>query len=65
MKEQTLSQPELINARIARRVAENAAGAVVVTVQVPLAQPDNQPDRADIAKSWCTGAHAGKVWGRS
>jgi len=31
-------------------VAEDAAGAVVGTVQVVLAQPDNQPHRADIAK---------------
>lgn len=31
-------------------VAEDAAGAVVGTVQVRLAQPDNQPHRADIAK---------------
>lgn len=31
-------------------VAEDAAGAVVGTVQVLLAQPDNQPHRADIAK---------------
>jgi GNAT superfamily N-acetyltransferase len=31
-------------------VAEDAAGAIVGTVQVVLAQPDNQPHRADIAK---------------
>jgi GNAT superfamily N-acetyltransferase len=31
-------------------VAEDAAGAVVGTVQVLLAQPDNQPHRGDIAK---------------
>ena len=31
-------------------VAEDAAGTVVGTVQVLLAQPDNQPHRADIAK---------------
>ena len=31
-------------------VAEDAAGTIVGTVQVLLAQPDNQPHRADIAK---------------
>lgn len=31
-------------------VAEDAAGAIVGTVQLLLAQPDNQPHRADIAK---------------
>ena len=31
-------------------VAEDAVGGVVGTVQVLLAQPDNQPHRADIAK---------------
>jgi GNAT superfamily N-acetyltransferase len=31
-------------------VAEDAAGTTVGTVQVLLAQPDNQPHRADIAK---------------
>ena len=31
-------------------VAENNAGDIVGTVQVVLAQPDNQPHRADIAK---------------
>ena len=31
-------------------VAEDAAGEIVGTVQVVLAQPDNQPHRADIAK---------------
>ena len=31
-------------------VAEDAAGSVFGTVQVLLAQPDNQPHRADIAK---------------
>ena len=31
-------------------VAEDAAGTIVGTVQVILAQPDNQPHRADVAK---------------
>ena len=31
-------------------IAEDAAGAIVGTVQLVLAQPDNQPHRADIAK---------------
>jgi len=31
-------------------VAEDAAGDIVGTVQVVIAQPDNQPHRADIAK---------------
>jgi GNAT superfamily N-acetyltransferase len=31
-------------------VAEDAAGAVVGTVQLVLAQPENQPHRADVAK---------------
>ena len=31
-------------------VAEDAAGGIVGTVQVVLAQPDNQPHRADFAK---------------
>ena len=31
-------------------VAEDAAGAIAGTVQVVLAQPDNQPHRGDIAK---------------
>ncbi len=31
-------------------VAEDAAGALVGTVQLVLAQPDNQPHRADVAK---------------
>lgn len=31
-------------------VAQDGAGAVVGTVQVVLAQPDNQPHRADVAK---------------
>ena len=31
-------------------VAQDSAGAVVGTVQVVLAQPDNQPHRADVAK---------------
>ena len=31
-------------------VAEDAAGALVGTVQLVLGQPDNQPHRADVAK---------------
>ena len=31
-------------------VAEDGAGAIVGTVQLILAQPDNQPHRADVAK---------------
>ena len=31
-------------------VAEDAAGAIVGTVQLVLAQPENQPHRADVAK---------------
>ena len=52
----------------ALRAAEDVAGDIVGTEQVVLAQPDNQPHRADIAPTsrrfWCTGAHVGKAWAR-
>ena len=53
--------PYLRERRTGERIvlaAEDASGTIVGTVQVILAQPENQPHRADIAKMLVLGALA-------